>query len=356
LPLIDFADANDEAGERADILKTFLSAEENASIAELLEDLAARYGSVENPEFLSEASLFAHELPRRVRRTLNDFRLQEPSSAVCRIGGYAIKDDEIGPTPSHWKDRQRGCMPVKEEILLVLLASLLGDPIAWATQQDGAVVHDIAPIKSHENEQLGSGSAQELTWHTEDAFHPFRGDYIAMMCLRNAERVPTTFAPVEVSGLSKEDVALLFEPHFTIRPDESHLRKNRIDPEDGETLEAAHDRIEAMKSRPDKIPVLSGSPESPYCRLDPYFMDPPENPAARAALERLFALVDSRLEDMVLEPGEFCFIDNFRAVHGRRPFKARFDGTDRWLKRVNVTRNLRISRTARPSAESRLIL
>jgi Fe(II)/alpha-ketoglutarate-dependent arginine beta-hydroxylase len=336
-------------------LKIFLSPEENAAIAEILGELAARYDSVESLELLAEAAVLAHELPRRVRRTLNDFRLHEPASAVCRSAGYAIKDDEIGPTPAHWKERQRHCVPVKEEILLVLLSSLLGDPIAWATQQDGAVVHDIAPIREHENEQLGSGSAQELTWHTEDAFHPFRGDYIAMMCLRNHERVPTTFAPVEVAGLSAEDLSLLFEPHFTIRPDESHLRKNRVDAEGGETLEAAHDRIEAMKSRPEKIPIFSGSPDSPYCRLDPYFMDPPELPAAREALNHLFALVDSRLEDMVLEAGEFCFIDNFKAVHGRRPFKARFDGTDRWLKRVNITRNLRLSRTARPAAESRLI-
>ena len=86
-------------------------------------------------------------------------------------------------------------------MLLVLLGSLLGDLIAWSTQQDGAVVHDIAPIKTHEHDQLGSGSAEELTWHTEDAFHPCRGDYLGMMCLRNPDRVPTTFAALDVSAL-----------------------------------------------------------------------------------------------------------------------------------------------------------
>jgi Fe(II)/alpha-ketoglutarate-dependent arginine beta-hydroxylase len=320
-----------------------------------LRELTDRFRSAENPEFLSQASVFAHELPRRVRQALNEFRLYEPASAVCRIAGYAIDDDAIGPTPAHWKERQTRCIPVQEEILLVLLGSLLGDPIAWATQQDGAVVHDIAPIKKHENEQLGSGSAQELTWHTEDAFHPFRGDYLGMMCLRNHDRVPTTFAALDIASLSPEHVALLFAPHYTIRPDESHLRKNRIDPA-AAPLATAHDRIDEMNTRPEKIAVLFGSPDSPYCRIDPYFMDPPELPEAREALEQLIALIDARLEDMVLEAGEFCFIDNFKAVHGRRPFKARFDGTDRWLKRVNITRNLRLSRTARPAPESRLIL
>lgn len=333
-----------------------LTESDNSSIQELLSGLVATYRSTEDPEFLAAATVHAHHLPRRIREVLNEFRLFEPPASICLIAGYAIDDREIGPTPSHWKERQRHCLPVKEEMLLALLGSLLGDLIAWSTQQDGAVVHDIAPIKGHETEQLGSGSAEELTWHMEDAFHPCRGDYLGMMCLRNPDRVPTTFAAVDISELDERALGILFEPHFTIRPDESHLRKNRVDALTGSKLEAAQSRIEEMRSRPEKIPVLFGSPDAPYCRLDPYFMDPPELPAAREALARLIQLISSRLQEIVLEAGEFCFIDNFRAVHGRRPFKARFDGTDRWLKRVNITRDLRRSRGSRSSAESRLLL
>jgi Fe(II)/alpha-ketoglutarate-dependent arginine beta-hydroxylase len=337
-------------------VKIRLDESENSNLLELLRDLSARYGSAESPEFLAQATVHAHQLPFRLRQTLNEFRLFEPEAAICRIAGYAIDDRKIGPTPAHWKDRQRNCIPVEEEMLLVLLGSLLGDVIAWSTQQDGAVVHDIAPIKSHEHDQLGSGSAEELTWHTEDAFHPCRGDYLGMMCLRNPDRVPTTFAALNVSALDPATLNLLFEPHYTIRPDESHLRKNRVDSISGELLEAAHDHIEEMSEAPEKIAVLFGSPDAPYCRLDPYFMDPPENPEARAALDRLIRLIGSQLEEMVLEPGEFCFIDNFKAVHGRRSFKARFDGTDRWLKRVNIMRDLRRSRASRAAPESRLLL
>jgi Fe(II)/alpha-ketoglutarate-dependent arginine beta-hydroxylase len=321
---------------------------------ELLDHTSARFQSAEQPEFLAEATVLAHELPRRVREALNKFRVFEPPSAICVISGYPIDEERVGPTPSHWKERHHCCKPVREEMLLALLGSLLGDVIAWATQQDGAVVHDIVPIQGHEKEQLGSGSEEELTWHTEDAFHPFRGDYLGMMCLRNPDRVPTTFAPVDVSGLDAMTLDLLFQPHYTIRPDHSHLHKNRVSPAD-ETLEAAHERIEEMVTRPEKIPVLFGSPDSPYCRLDPYFMDPPENPSAREALDRLIQLVNSRIENLMLEAGEMCFIDNFKAVHGRRPFKARFDGRDRWLKRINITRDLRRSRSARSAPEARAL-
>lgn len=333
-------------------MRIVLDAGESVQIQKLLDYASSRFQSAEQPEFLAEATVLAHELPRRVREGLNRFRLFEPLEAVCVVSGYPIDEEQVGPTPTHWKDRQKGCKPVREEMLLVLLGSLLGDVIAWATQQDGAVVHDIVPIPGHEKEQLGSGSEEELTWHTEDAFHPFRGDYLGMMCLRNPDRVPTTFAPVDISELDAATVDLLFEPHYTIRPDHSHLRKNRLAPTNGD-LDAAHDRIEEMMTRPEKIPVLFGSPDSPYCRLDPFFMDPPEDPAAREALDKLIRLVDSRIGNLMLDAGEVCFIDNFKAVHGRRPFKARYDGKDRWLKRINITRDLRRSRSARQASEAR---
>jgi Fe(II)/alpha-ketoglutarate-dependent arginine beta-hydroxylase len=222
-------------------------AKEQARVVDLIE---ACHQSAEDAGFLAEATVLAHELPRRVREVLNEFRLQEPSSALCRISGYPIDDEQIGPTPSHWKERQKRCRVVREEILLVLLGSLLGDVIAWATQQDSAVVHDIVPIPGHEKEQLGSGSAEELTWHTEDAFHPFRGDYLGMMYLRNDARVPTTFAALDISALDERTLALLFEPYYTIRPDNSHRRKNRVAPIDSKSvLETAHDRIEEMVDR-----------------------------------------------------------------------------------------------------------
>ena len=333
-------------------MKIILDEGEKGQILQLLDHVAERFRSAEQPEFLAEATVLAHELPRRVRKTLNDFRLFEPAAAICVISGYPIDEERIGPTPAHWKERQRCCKPVREEMLLVLLGSLLGDVIAWATQQDGAVVHDIAPIKEHEKEQLGSGSEEELTWHTEDAFHPFRGDYLGMLCLRNPDRIPTTFASVDISGLDARTRDLLFEPHYTIRPDNSHLSKNRVDPAD-DGLAAAHGRIDEMASRPEKIPLFSGSPDAPYCRLDPYFMDPPEDPEALEAFQTLIRLVDSQIGDLMLDVGEICFIDNFKAVHGRRPFKARYDGTDRWLKRINITRDLRRSRAARPAPEAR---
>ncbi len=111
-----------------------------------------------------------------------------------------------------------------------------------------------------------------------------------------------------------------------------------------------------MAEDPPLVPVLHGDRNSPYLCLDPYFMDRDAlEPEARKALDGLVAAIDAAVEPVVLEPGDCCFVDNLRAVHGRNPFKARFDGTDRWLKRLNITRDLRVSREARISSAERVI-
>ena len=333
-----------------------LSTSEVAELDELSRELAARYETVEDPEFLRRAGVYAHDLPRRLRWQLYDFKLQEPASALCVISGLPVDEKRIGPTPRHWKDRPKPSPAHVEEMIFVLVGSLLGEAIAWATQQDGYLVHDILPIQAHEHEQLGSGSSEPLVWHTEDAFHPLRGDYVGLLCLRNPDGVATTFANLERLRLSDKDLDLLFAPHYTIRPDESHFPKNRSGNKDVDALlDQSYRRIEKMRTNPEPIAPLYGDRRSPYLRIDPFFMDPVADPRAQTALDRLIEAIEQSVQDVVLQPGDLCFIDNCKAVHGRRPFKARYDGSDRWMKRLNLTRDLRRSRDARLTSESRVI-
>src|SRR5262249_35813051 len=145
-----------------------LSAGEIRELDSLVNDLAKQYSSAEDAEFLNSAAIWAGDLPRRVRVFLNNFKVFEPSRGYCVISGYPINAQKIGVTPVHWK--WRSTMTLQEEMLLVLFGTLLGDVFGWATQQDGHIIHDLLPIKGHEDEQLGSSSDALLWWHTEDAF------------------------------------------------------------------------------------------------------------------------------------------------------------------------------------------
>ena len=100
--------------------------------------------------------------------------------------------------------------------------------------------------------------------------------------------------------------------------------------------------------------MLFGSRQAPYVRLDPFFTKPLDDEAS-GALNALAQSVDDNIQELVLQPGDCLFIDNYRIVHGRNAFKARYDGTDRWLKRINLTRDLRKSQGSRGGCEMRVM-
>ncbi len=346
------------------IAQFVLTHEEIQRIKHLLDDLSGQFSTPEAPDFLNDAAVFAHELPFRLRKFLNDFRLKETRhSTVCVISGYPVDNERIGPTPIDRGIKDDTQRTLNEQMLLVLLASLLGEPVGWSTQQAGHIVHDISPVKGQEHDQTGSSSQGELLFHTEDAFHPYRGDYLGMMCLRNRNRAATSLASNQViTRLSQAEIQTLFEPRFVIRPDASQFEKHKFNALDGLTEEEferfssySATKIKQMNTKPEPVAVLFGDPASPYMRVDcPVYMDALDD-AAATALHALRSACDDTQIDMVLEAGDICFIDNYRAVHGRKPFKARYDGTDRWLKRVNVLRDIRKSRDMRMTSTSRII-
>lgn len=340
--------------------KLFLTDDEVGEIRSILQRIQTDYQCVEDDDFLKDACLYAHQLPWRLRACLNSFKLLESGNGVLMISGYPVHDEKIGATPAHWNQRQVPSPTLDEEMLLILFGCILGEPLAWATQQNGYIVHDVLPIQSHEDEQLGTGSKQTLYWHNEDAFHPYRGDYICLLCLRNPDQVATTYVSIDMVELSEGPRKILFEPRFTIRPDESHLKKNRAagsSPQvPDESLAMAYERINRLNESPQKVAILFGDPNSPYVRIDPYFMDPLEDKEAQSALDTLVNAMESKLSQVAVGPGDFLFIDNYKAVHGRQPFRARYDGRDRWLKRINVARDMRKSRDARLHSYSHVIL
>lgn len=122
----------------------------------------------------------------------------------------------------------------------------------------------------------------------------------------------------------------------------------------------SHEEIAAIQALLRDLTARYDSAEHPeFIRnacIDPFFMDRLEDDAAaQQALDTLIKTINANLSAVTLQSGDCCFIDNYRAVHGRKSFKAWYDGTDRWLKRINITRDLRKSRGARQTSESRII-
>jgi Fe(II)/alpha-ketoglutarate-dependent arginine beta-hydroxylase len=350
------AAVNPELCSEGTMLTLRLDAKEIDHVESLLTIVGSRYSNETTHEFLDDAPHLAHQLPERLCKFMAGFRYREPDDGVCLISGVPIDPARIGATPKSVSDPPDAARTRREHFLACLTGSLLGDCFGWATQQNSKIVHDVAPMQEHEDEQISSGSLQVITLHNEDAFHENRADYLCLMCLRNPDAIATTYSRLDAAQLSEEHRALLSDPVFRIRPDYSHQQAHDLRAaQESQRAGAAFRRIQDEVASGVRIQVLSGDRDRPYLRLDPYFMDEPESQEHRQAFAALCNLLQRNTGQVVLQAGDLLFLDNYRVVHGRNAFRARYDGQDRWLKRVNITRDLRRSRALRPSVESRII-
>ena len=179
-------------------------------------------------------------------------------------------------------------------------------------------MQNIVPTKASQTEQTSTSSKTNLYFHTEAAFHPYRPKWLALLCLKGDSSAHTTICNVyDIVHALPEDIcdALSF-PEFVTGVDISYTYSNST------SLSAPHR-------------VLEGTPNKPRILWD-WSLTQGLTDRARQALLVLKDAVRAVQSYVVLEPGDMLLIDNTILVHGRSPFKPRFDGTDRWLQRTFV--------------------
>jgi hypothetical protein len=298
-------------------------------LTETAHKILADFGSsAARPELLRRVATSATRLGETIHHAC---RPVDTDDGLYVLRGLSVDDGGIGPTPSSWATA--GDRAAAWDVILLLLATAMGHPIAWEGQQEGRFVHNIVPAPGHEEEQTGASSTVLLSPHTEDAFHPGRAHLLLLACMRNHDAVATTAASIRKVHLSADDTDLLSRPVLPILPDDAYAAAQSF------TGEA-----------PPKVPVLWQTGNGPTLRYDPAYTPLDEALADyRAAYDRLTAELERVSVAVALEPGDVLVVDNDLVVHGRAPFKARYDGTDRWLKRASV----RVpGRRSRPLAEA----
>ncbi len=141
----------------------------------------------------------------------------------------------------------------REEAYLALLGAVLGDLFAFRTLQEGRLVQDLLPTPGQEETKSGNSSRSVLDLHTEDAFHPYRCDYLGLLCLRNDDEVPTSYAELRSDAIEEDHRQVLGQPRFLVRPDETHLVGGEGQPA-------------WLIDQP--VPLLFGGPDLPYLLFD----------------------------------------------------------------------------------------
>ncbi len=257
-------------------------------------------------------------LPGTLAAQVDAFRTSPPPAGCMLLKGLPV--GELPPTPALPTD------PVDKsnatEVLLLTFASLLGEPVGYQPEHGGDVVQNIVPVEKSSASQTSTSSKVDLMFHTEAAFHPHRPRYLLLFCLRGDPDARTTVASIHsaLPFLPADVIDVLFQPRFRCAVDESYL----------------HGRSNVLGA---PIAVLTGTLVDPAMVFDQDLMVGMDE-EAEEALAALGHALSEHHDGVVLESGDLIIIDNQMVVHGRSPFTARFDGTDRWLQRAFVVEDL----------------
>ncbi|MDZ4825171.1 MAG: TauD/TfdA family dioxygenase [Actinomycetota bacterium] len=268
------------------------------------------------------------ELPGEMRHALDGFAADSGPAGTTLMRSLPV--GAVPPTPATTAGHHQA-----GESLLLAVANRLGEPVGYAQEHGGRLVQNIVPERGGAARQTSTSSAVTLAWHTETAFHPHKPRYLLLFCLRGDADAKTLLCSAAdvLTELDHDTIAVLRRPRFRTRPDESFLPPGTI----GELGPP--------------LAVLTGEQREVVLTYDEDLMVGIDS-EAHAALDRLGAAVRARATATTLEAGDLLVVDNHRVVHGRTPFAARFDGTDRWLLRTFVVSDLAPSAAER---EGRII-
>lgn len=305
---------------------------ERREITGVVDSLLQGRNAIVLAEALDAIPLLAQEFPRSVRKLFNDLRRLEAIDILLLRTGLLYPCDQ--PTPSSITEKRHELASANDVVHLAF-AALLGDVFTFRSIQHGNLINDVLPIAENAALPMSSGSSHPFKLHTEDAFSPCCGEYLGLLCLRNPNRTPTILSRIRDVTLSEQETSLLSDPQFRVRPNLAHA------------VDAS-----ALPTQP----ILFGHPDTPYFRINTNADDNVSpSPAHRTAYASFADKLSRAAFPVVLSPGDYLYLDNFTVAHGRPPFAPRFNGDDRWLRRLYITTDLRKSRSQRVSVHSRVI-
>lgn len=305
-------------------------------IRSLLDEVRTFRQMLNQDVFFEHAAVIAHELPKRIRQEFYSFKREEAASALL-VRYNPVLAGGPGPTPSDYGELSPDYELNDLQLLQGLYGSLLGEAVGFTSQRNGSLYTSIIPRREHEGRGNSSaGSRLTFGFHTEDAFHPARADYVSLACMRNIERAATTLSCVDDVVLTEEERDALFQPRFQIGHNPIHSTSGVVAEE--------------------KQAILFGHPDRPYVRINAAMLAVEDYKGVeRRALEKLLDYFVSNRASVTLEPRDCLFIDNYRCVHSRDAFEARYGPDARWLSRVVFACDLRKSRALRLNQLSRAI-
>ncbi|WP_019812381.1 TauD/TfdA family dioxygenase [Saccharomonospora halophila] len=288
--------------------------------------VSAADGLIDSREWVAAVRDAWSSAPAGLRSRLAEFRSDSGRDGVLLLRNLPVDAANLPDTPNE-KDSVLREATVSAATLM-LVSHGLGSPVAFRAEKSGALVQNVVPVPGKEELQANSGSVR-LTFHTENAFHEHRPDFVMLLCVR-----PDHDEIAELCTVS------------------AHRVVARLPVSARETLATTSFVTQAPPSfgsaggGSGRHAILSGDRDRPTMRVDEAATEPVTAAGAKAMTE-LSAAFEDCYRAIRLRSGDLAVVDNRAVVHGRSAFTPRYDGRDRWLQRMFVLTDLRCSREYR---------
>jgi L-asparagine oxygenase len=301
---------------------------------EVIKDLIFELGRCSSKDkTMVNSKILSTKIPFSVLQSIIKFKYEEKYH-VLKIQNLPYPDFDRKPTPVDL-DRTKYHRFSNDELQLLLISSALGDPFTWSSIQSGNLINNVFPIRTSESKIISSNATIDFGLHTEDAFHKHAGDYLLLFGYRNVTKIPTTIVYVEEDTFHDKLKDQLFKNEFIIKSNSAHQIMNYVN---------------------EPTSILFGRPEKPYIRIN--LNENKTTGLTKAAEEALCEAKDilqDKKTELLIDENEIVLIDNFRSVHGRDKFTPKYNGLDRWLKRIYITRDIRKSSELRKNSLNNII-
>lgn len=234
-------------------------------------------------------------------------------------------------TPTDFSDSDSHTLLPIDVVRCMLIGAAEGYSYSYSGQAKGNLCDDVMPRPTHEH-VIGVSSGIEVGWHTEDA--PFnRGDdnlthsafdIISFAYLRNPANDPTRVTMPVLSELRPEVLSALRKYQFELKANFTQAEDYGINAPTS-LVYGAHDWIRFTFARLHE-------------QLDDY--------RARGLMDIIKAFIEQlEVQSQLVYgiPDHIAFVDNMRVAHARGKWrsKPRFDGRDRWQRRLGAVANSR---------------
>jgi TfdA family taurine catabolism dioxygenase TauD len=235
--------------------------------------------------------------------------------------------EPIPPTPADLDSPGEHALFPLDVMRCAIIGAAAGYSYGYSGQGNANLCDDLMP--TNKNHRPGASTRFAVNWHTEDApynrgsdnrLHP-TCDVISFAYLRNPSADLTRVNMPNLSALRPDTLEALKAYQFKLLT--SYYQK------------AAKSNIETLTSfvyGPDNWIRFS------FARISEQKDEYRNNGNLLSVIEELIESLDRNSTEVSSVPGDIAFIDNMRVAHARAPFKnpARFDGSDRWLRRLGV--------------------